>query len=74
MSKKNKKLKKKELLQRVPQQIPKIICKPMTGNAPMAVYPASSFVQLTPIIQPIALVPQGGQQHAAGDDDEFDDI
>ncbi len=72
MARKNKKS-KKELLQNGPKQIPKIVCKPMTGNSPIAVYPASNFVQLTPIIQPIALVPNGSHQQAAEDED-FDEI
>ncbi len=85
MSKKSKKLKQLEEM-RLQQQImqqqqqqqqqagPQIICQPM-NNGMFPVAPASNFVQLTPIVQPIALVPYSTQQQPLLtfiDDEDYD--
>ncbi len=69
MSKKSKKLKQLEemrlqqqMMQQQQQAGPQIICQPMTNGYPFPVAPASNFIQLTPIVQPIALVPFSTQQ------------
>lgn len=79
MSKKSKKLKKEQEMRMQQkakqQQQPRIICQPMANGFPMAVAPASNFIQLTPIVQPIALVPYSTQQQPLLtflDDDDLD--
>lgn len=78
MSRKSKKLQKEQemrMQQRTQQQMPRIICQPMANGFPMAVAPASNFIQLTPIVQPIALVPYSTQQQPLLtflDDDDLD--
>lgn len=80
MSKKSKKIKQLEEMclqqQRMQQQQagPQIICQPMS-NGMFPVAPASNFVQLTPIVQPIALVPYSTQQQPLLtfiDDEDYD--
>lgn len=78
MSRKSKKLQKEQemrMQQRTQQQMPRIICQPMANGFPMAVASASNFIQLTPIVQPIALVPYSTQQQPLLtflDDDDLD--
>lgn len=81
MSRKSKKLQKEQEMRmqqlRAQQQQPmtRIICQPMANGFPMAVAPASNFIQLTPIVQPIAMVPYSTQQQPLLtflDDDDLD--
>lgn len=78
MSRKSKKLQKEQemrMQQRAQQPMTRIICQPMANGFPMAVAPASNFIQLTPIVQPIALVPYSTQQQPLLtflDDDDLD--
>jgi len=73
MAKKNKKVEEVEVVQQAPvAKRPSVSFRVMNNCGPVPIAKPADFVQLTPVVQPVAMVPYSTQaQPMATFDDEY---